>query len=83
MRLIIRGHPELRMRQRGVTREDIERALSEYTTSWPSNDENGRIVYIGPGISGAALKVVLLHPGYIDDETAATVVTTAWVDEEG
>jgi len=76
MRLVIRGHPLERMRDRGVTREDIENAIRNHHSSWST--QQGGIQYIGPACSGDDLKVWVLPPGYCDDNATIIVKSVAW-----
>lgn len=80
MKLVIRGHPVRRMAQRNVTKGDIENALRNYRSSWPTTSNS--IEYRGPGVDGRELKVWLLPPGYIDEDSTMTVKSIAWAGEE-
>lgn len=72
----IAGHTPLRMRTRGVTREQIERALVEYHTSYPAEPlprASYRCTIYQATIDGRQLKV------YVQDDTHPPVVrTVAW-----
>ncbi|TDW91122.1 hypothetical protein EV647_4693 [Kribbella sp. VKM Ac-2566] len=81
MRLIIRGHALQRMRERHVTREDVENALRGRWLTLPER-QNG-IQYEGPGLDGRTLKVWLLPPGYVNEDTTMVLKSVAWKDEEG
>lgn len=76
MRLRIRGHPADRMRERQITEDDIENAIANHHTSYESGSD--AIVYNGPGMNGADLKVVAMRPGYVDDMTTIVIKTVAW-----
>lgn len=64
------------MRQRGVTRADIETAITNAHTTMPGLD--GGVTYVGPGVNGNDLKVWVLSPGYVDEDTRITVKSVAW-----
>ncbi len=76
MRMIIRGHPAHRMRMRGIRDEDIEHALAHHHSCWPTKE--GGLQYEGPAGDGRILKVWLLPPGYVDQDTTITVKSAAW-----
>lgn len=62
MRLRIVGHPRDRMKERGITEDDIRHALQNHHTSYATSRQNS-VVYIGPGLSGEDLEVYTLPPG--------------------
>lgn len=80
MRLRIRGHPVLRMAERGISEEDIKHAVRHFHTRYETKSHS--IAYIGPGVDGRELKVWLLPPGYIDEDTTITVKSAAWRGQE-
>lgn len=80
MQLVIVGHPAARMRQRGITPGDIEHALRSHVSSW-STPKNS-VQYVGPGLNGRELKVWLLPPGYLGEDSVVTVKSAAWKGEE-
>ena len=63
------------MAQRGVTRDDIVHALENYHTR--SAGDKG-VTFIGPGVSGADLKVWVLPPGNLQDGSIIIVKSVAW-----
>ena len=75
--LQIVGHPLRRMTQRGVTRDDIQHALENYVTRTPLPGDNS-VKFIGPGVSGADLKVWVLPPGDVKDGSIIVVKSVAW-----
>jgi len=81
VKLGIRGHPERRMRQRGITRADVENALTHHHTSVVSGRSKS-VLYIGPGMNGHDLKVWTMPPGIIDEDTTITIKSVAWKDQE-
>jgi hypothetical protein len=72
----IAGHTSLRMRTRGISHEQIERALAEYHTSYPAEQLPNvpyRCTVYQAIIDGRQLKV------YVQDGTYPPVVrTVAW-----
>lgn len=80
MRLRIVGHPRHQMARRQVSEADIRSALSQYHSSFTGKGDS--ITYIGPGVSGADLKVWALPPGYVDEETTIIIKSVAWKDQE-
>lgn len=81
MILRVQGHPVQQMARRGVTKLDIESAVANRHTSFAS-DRNDSITYIGPGVDGSDLKVWVLPPGYVDEETTIIVKSVAWKNRE-
>jgi len=69
------------MRERRVTRADVEHAIRHHHSSWATR--TGGIQYEGPSPSGRILKVWLLPPGFVSEETTITVKSVAWKDEGG
>ena len=76
MMLQLSAHVRRRMSERGVRLRDIEHALANYTSSWPTPE--GSIQYIGPSPEGRDLKVWLVAPGL--SEPRPIVKSTAWKD---
>ncbi|GEM_PF-1013051 len=79
--LVISGHPEHRMIERGISEGDIQSALAKYVTRIDGSGNS--ITYIGPGLNGLLLKVFLLKPGLIDMETTVIVKSVAWHNTQG
>jgi hypothetical protein len=74
MNVILIGHPEKRMAERGITRADIERALRNCFDHYPGDD--GATCHVGYGMDGKRqLKVwtmpPLSHSGDIKVNSAA------------
>jgi hypothetical protein len=74
------GHPARRMRERGVSFEDIRSALTRAYSSWVTRD--GSIQFEGPGVDGRTLKVWCLQPVSLDDDATVTVKSVAWKGED-
>lgn len=72
---IDRGHATARMQQRGISRRDIESAIASAHTVLAVG---GSMTYIGPGLNGTDLKVWVLPPGYVDEDTTIIVKSAAW-----
>ena len=72
-------HAELRMRQRRITGEQVERVLRDHHTSHPAEPlRNSRFrsrIYVGT-VDGRDLKVYIR-----DDSDPPYVTTVAWKDE--
>lgn len=58
------GHAQRRMAQRGITKEDVEFALSR-TVGGPLPGDNGNVVHCGIGTKGRRLRVVLASDGVV------------------
>lgn len=76
MYIIAIGHAANRLKERNITFDDIRHALANIQSTWTT--KNGSIEYQGPGVSGDTLKVWLMHPGYIDEDTTITLKSAAW-----
>lgn len=66
------------MKQRKISRADIEHALRNHHSSWTT--QQGSIQYEGPGVDGRTLKVWLKAPGFVDAEARMIVKSVAWKD---
>ncbi len=53
VRLVIIGHPVGLMRERGISEQDISRALNDYVTKIDGKGDS--ITYIGPSVSGSLI----------------------------
>ena len=70
------------MRERNITRGDIVNAIRDWKVRTPPHGDRG-IGYEGPGLSGRTLKVWVLPPGYVDEDTTIVVKSVACKDGEG
>ena len=75
MYILIQGHPEQRMEERGVRVADIKSALENFHFSVVSGDA---VQYEGPGLDGRTLKVWLLAPGLSGDHNRLILKSVAW-----
>jgi hypothetical protein len=55
------GHVPDRMRERGISREDIESVLTNHTSSWTNMKGKSR-VYQGSTRDGRVIHVVIVEP---------------------
>ncbi len=53
VRLVIIGHPVERMRERGISEQDISRALNDFVTKIDGKGDS--ITSIGPSVSGSLI----------------------------
>lgn len=76
MRLVWTDHVNKRTRERGIQRKDVEHALANFHSSWPTPE--GSIQYVGPARDGRELKIWLVAPGL--SASRPIVKSTAWKD---
>lgn len=77
MQLVYTPHARQRMKQRGITDDDVRRCLANYNQSVTRRD--GRTEYQAT-ISGRNLKVVVEIAGNPNNRTV--VITTMWRDDD-
>lgn len=81
MRIQFRGHVQLRMEQRSVTREDVERALFNFqlSESLKLDADPGKSRIVGPSVDGYRLHVVIM--GELPPGLLVRVVSVYWKRE--
>jgi hypothetical protein len=73
------GHALSRMRQRGVTRDDIEVALDDIVSTW-STPKDSTCIH-GRSSTGRLLTIWVVGDHWPQSDTL-TIKSTAWKDEE-
>lgn len=58
MRLVIRGHPKVRMQERAITEAEVREVLSNPVQTHPG--QSGATVYTGTTSSGRTIQVVVI-----------------------
>lgn len=81
MRLHISRHAHMRLKQRGITEDDLRACLASPHMVVASEEKNS-VTYYGSGVSGRIVLVATMPPGYVDDTTTVVVKTAYWRDAE-
>ena len=71
------AHIQQRLKERGITRRDVEHALENQISSWPT--PKGSIQYIGLTKDGRELKVWVVQPGL--SARSPVLKSAAWKGE--
>lgn len=74
MNLIYTGHAQTRMRQRSITKDQVEEALADLLSEWATPE--GSVQYLGRTAAGSELIVWLVAPGLTPPR--AIVKSAAW-----
>jgi hypothetical protein len=69
-------HAEMRVRQRGLNREEIERMIEQRHGERAINRGRAQWRIIGPRVLGVSLVVIYDHPH--DSDTGAVRIVSAW-----